>query len=236
MTHFAIGVVLPKDLPRNKKAVHAYLDRVLDPYYEGDEWFEEGTRLDSATIGGRWDGDIKGLPPIDVRETCSCCNGTGNRALGPNAEQDKVWAKEGTNSSPAAEWQETLARIARSCGIPNCDDGEDKHPWETRPPKGQNGCNGCHGLGTSRAMFSPKWETLRRNLTTVGKMVNPSELLTAIVTIEGEWVESARVGWWGETIPDEEGRTTKVSQFDQVLAHLRDTQGDFPVVLMDCHI
>jgi hypothetical protein len=55
MTHYAVLVVLEDLQPgASVKAIDTAVQTQLEPFYEGGEWFADGTRWDWWTVGGRW--------------------------------------------------------------------------------------------------------------------------------------------------------------------------------------
>lgn len=58
MSHFTVAVF-------TKVGTEEDVARLLAPFEEREDWFEEGSRWDWWVIGGRWDGAIRGLVPID---------------------------------------------------------------------------------------------------------------------------------------------------------------------------
>ncbi len=102
MSHYTCAVILPpgKDLPLR-------LEELLAPYDENGEMFADGSRWDYWIIGGRWDGEIKGLKWKSHTETCSQCEGTGERPGGREQFGDS-WYKanngcNGCNGTGRAE-------------------------------------------------------------------------------------------------------------------------------------
>ena len=79
MSHASLLVALDTALPDLQTA----LEYQMAPFSENDAWFEDGSRWDWWTIGGRWTGKLTGYDPYaDPRnmETCDLCGGTGDRA------------------------------------------------------------------------------------------------------------------------------------------------------------
>lgn len=98
-----------------------------------------------------------------------------------------------------------------------------------------NGCNGCHGTGMAEAWPTHEgYRSLERNLCTVAEIKQETPPL-AFVTPDGVWHETERMGWWGMTIPTENG-DAPVAEYDQAWAVVRDTMQSHLVVSVDCHV
>lgn len=127
---------------------------------------------------------------------------------------------------------EELCRLCNGTGVRP--DGLEKFGPEW--VEATKGCNGCQGTGQSEVWpTDERYSSIDRNLT---KMVDvPHDYIPqAFVTPDGEWHEQGRMGWWGTTIADEAGVTTKVAPYDQALAQARMTYADHLTIGLDCHI
>ena len=80
MSHFAVMVILPEGT--TAESAEEAAAKLMVPYMETDELFADGSRWDWYMVGGRWDGEIKGLPWREFTETCRLCEGTGIRPGG----------------------------------------------------------------------------------------------------------------------------------------------------------
>jgi hypothetical protein len=199
MSHFVVAVVLPERTSMyTPAAVGRTVEELMMPYYEGGEWFADGSRWDWYVIGGRWDGYIRGLEWSPKLESCFTCGGTGVR---PDLEA--IVAEHGEG-------------------------------WLERT----KGCNGCMGSGKTEVWPSDKhYSSLERNMVEM-REVSPDYTPTAFVRPTGEWIEEARIGFWGVKIPDEQGVTPeqKVAGFDQAWAEARKIYRKHLVVSTDCHV
>lgn len=92
MSHFSTAVLVPPDTQN----VYDKVAELLAPYEEKEEWFEEGSRWDWWTIGGRWMGVLSAAydPTTDPRniEVCDLCLGSGERPGGRERFGDKWFA------------------------------------------------------------------------------------------------------------------------------------------------
>jgi len=197
MTHFKVAVVLPErfDNLSQKKDVLEEVTRLMAPFDENDEAFSEGSRWDWWVVGGRWDGSIRGLDWLDLKELCRICNGTGERPRGLE-EFGQAWYD------------------------------------------GCNGCNGCDGTGESSVWPSDdRYTSLGRNRCRLSE-VHSDYTMTAFVNPDGEWIERARMGWFGSSIPDEDGKTEedKAEGYEKAWNDLRVARPDAIVVSLDCHV
>lgn len=92
-----IVAVSPKEI-KEAGSIELAVDAQMQPFQETNEWFEDGTRWDLYSIGGRWTGKLTAYDPTkdkDNYESCRFCGGTGTRgdiAYGPEAE----WARQPT--------------------------------------------------------------------------------------------------------------------------------------------
>lgn len=190
MTHYIVAVILGEGQAYDEKIVEA----LLAPYDEADEMFRDGSRWDWWQVGGRWDGEIRGLDWNPKIITCNLCRGTGIRPGG--LEQF------------GAEWVDATG-----------------------------GCNGCRGEGTTEAFGGSHYTSTERNVTTMAKVAADYRPV-AFVRPTGEWIEKARMGWFGTEISDEDDTPADEKavgfsiDWDQAL----ELYTDHVVVAIDAHV
>lgn len=210
MSHFPVLILVEEEVTRD--TAEDVVTPLLAPYDENGECFREGSRWDWWQIGGRWTGAIAdGYEPADDianYEQCDLCAGTGRRA---------DWAKFEADSPGWLEWS--------------------------------GGCNGCMGKG-QRQKWPTQWAECADDVRRVSAMqfktyrwVEDGEdrertfIPTAIVTPDGKWHEQTRMGWWGISIPDEDGNEEKPEALWRATVQaLIEQHPDAYAIVVDCHV
>ena len=233
MSHFLLGVVLPKEVEPTR-AEH-YIDNVMEPYDEGCE-VEEYER------------------------DCGCGDWTANRLADQLATKRTglTWdgLREEFNRRPMAErsdqaWQDFRRPLMEATEAARAE-------LDAKPDPD---CGDCHGSGHYASTYNPdsKWdwyriggrwdgeiagkpaesadggfnfspqhERLENNLTTVKDMVT---VPFAFLTPDGEWHEQGQMGWW-DVVHDGKPEDAWAKEVEQIKA----TYGDHYIVGVDCHI
>lgn len=100
----------------------------------------------------------------------------------------------------------------------------------------ENGCNGCAGTGLSSVWpTDPRYHQLERNMLRV-KELDPEFSIDHFVVPTGQWCEKARVGWFGMTIPNEDGIEDRGGLYTMEWETAKNKYADNIAVLVDCHV
>lgn len=105
--------------------------------------------------------------------------------------------------------------------------------------KQTNGCNGCSGTGIS-VKWPTQWAAHSGDTMLAGVLPEPGSwrfFPSAIVTPDGEWHERARMGWFGATLPDEDGKEEKAEDIWQSeVRNLIQQHLEAYATVVDCHV
>jgi hypothetical protein len=224
MSHFTVYVIVPK----NKKPGDKYLEEVLAPYDEAKEVPEYnrkchciGHRVGDAAMKS---AEKKFGPFPDIR--------AAYHALPEAKRTEKKW-KEMSGKFIAFVTKE-----------------EKRLKPKAKPDKN---CDSCKGKGTYKSIYNPKsqwdwwviggrWSGLIRgldrgessaladNLEKAGK-IKAKNFPFAIVTPEGEWVESGSMGWFAMVANAKSEKT-----WNKICQTIFKKYKDLDVIGVDCHI
>lgn len=158
--------------------------------------------------------------------------------MAPYQERDE-WFEDGTRWDwfvIGGRWDGAIRGLEWNTYLETCSlcGGSGKRP----DMEISNGCNGCKGTGKSEAWTTDsRYRDPDRNVCKVSE-VSPTYTPVAFVGPDGKWIEQTRMGFFGMSIPDEDGaeQIDKVSHFDQEWARVRAEMGDQVVVGLDCHV
>jgi hypothetical protein len=164
MSHFTV-VVFTKD----RKDPVGDVTRLLAPFDENDEMFREGSFWDWWTVGGRWDGAMRGTEPETIQKQCYMCKGTGVRPGGREQFGDR-WFEQtgGCNACGGKGYIEEWANdsndvvLARNSCDPK-DIAQDFTPFGFVTPDGEYISNGTMGWwaqssgGEDEEVWKQKW-------------------------------------------------------------------------------
>jgi hypothetical protein len=100
-----------------------------------------------------------------------------------------------------------------------------------------NGCNGCMGEGLVKEYPNQYQDVPDRN---AGKMSDTVEefIPFAFVTPDGEWHETARMGWWGVTLKEDEfgNQEKEEEEWKNEWDNAKKNFADHIVFSLDCHV
>lgn len=235
MSHFLTYVV-------SETGEEEEITRLLAPYDENDEWFREGSRWDWWVVGGRFTGSLDGYDPASDPanvETCNICAGTGDRP-------GWVFYEDGERKF-ADDW-------ARECNGCNACQGEGKktswptqwaaHEGDTAPvsfvleryaepvPRPAKVLAAAANFAERERLWDALAEEDKRAVTEAIRTP------MAVVTPDGEWHEQARMGWFGMTMEDEDGRNDEKPEktWRAAVVALLEQNPDAVVTVVDCHV
>lgn len=112
------------------------------------------------------------------------------------------------------------------------------HRGEPRSPQHPSGCNGCEGTG-EMLKHAPDWQPCDADRRPVAELQPDSWRFIpgSLVTPDGKWLEKGRAGWFGTTIPDEDGNEAKPEEAWRAVVDA--TLAQYPeavAVVVDCHV
>jgi hypothetical protein len=224
------------------------LNTLRDEYWA----MEEDARPD-------WDEHIKDFVSISDRlekehklykkadPDCEDCNGTGRVMSAYNPDSKWDWFQVGgrwtgyySDYDPSTD-----PKNIEECHLCNGTGMREGWAWMDEDgvhykddwAKECKGCNGCKGTGKS-VTWPTQWENSQKDvmpasavLSMMNKEEDPKGALFAILTPEGEWIESGSMGWWG-MVTDEKDENEWEDSFKKILEKYSDHMG----VVVDCHI
>jgi hypothetical protein len=101
-----------------------------------------------------------------------------------------------------------------------------------------HGCNGCMGTGQS-LKFATRWVEHDGDSQPVSRVLAapPAYPPVAVVTPDGKWHENERTGWWGATIPNENGtEPASADVWTAAVTALLEQHPCATVTVVDCHV
>lgn len=100
-----------------------------------------------------------------------------------------------------------------------------------------NGCNGCHGTGQT-LKFASQWRPHDGDRMPARDLSFDDERVPhAVVTPDGRWHENERMGWWGQTIPNERGdEPAPEDMWAAAVTALVEQHPDAIAYVVDCHV
>jgi len=178
---------------------------------------------------------------------CEDCHGTGTRTSHYNPDSKWDWYQIGgrwtgfySDYNPATDPKNIeVCDLCEGTGMRDdwawidADGVHYKDDWA----KQCKGCNSCQGTGKS-VKWPTSWENSEHDVLPVSAVLDmmnrekdPKEPVFAVVTPDGEWIESGSMGWWG-IISDEKDENTWGEEFKNIL----EKYSDCIAVVVDCHI
>ena len=241
MIHFAVGVIIPKEKRQSAGDVQNYLANVLARYSENTEV----DPYEGPCECGRWNATKLVREALDKEfgdmESVSHWFTLMHQELADD-EKDKLWKKD--IAEPRKAFAKKLTEENPEWLKPRSD-CEKCHGTGTRTttynPDSKWDCwviggrwNGevkgkPKGDGKGGFNFGEEFHDLNENSCTVKEALYNEFSPFALITPDGEWHESGKMGLWGISTDDKEDWTQEAVKI------MKDYE-DFLIVSLDCHI
>lgn len=232
MSHFSVLVLLDKEQSQD---VELSVEEVLAPYNEGlkaeprkeyldddeiksmKEHYKKETIEELVPLMGSWDGVDGGIE-----------DGKLYRISTYNVDSHWDWYQIGGrwSGSLTGYKPEDDPKNKETCHLCNgTGQRKDSNPDQM---KACNGCNGCDGTGI-RQKWPTQWAKYEGDIQPVQQINGFTPF--AIVTPEGEWIQSGKMGWWGVASDEKDA-----DAWEKEAAAIFKKYKESTAVLVDCHI